>query len=564
MTTTAPPRAGVREWIGLAVLALPAMLVIMDLTVLHLAVPHLSADLQPSSTQLLWITDIYGFLIAGFLITMGSLGDRIGRRRLLFIGSAAFGIASVLAAYSTSPEMLIATRALLGVAGATLMPSTLSLIRNMFLDPQQRTTAISVWAMSFMVGGSIGPLVGGALLDNFWWGSVFLLGVPVMVLLLVVGPFLLPEYRSADAGRLDLVSALLLLATTLPVIYGIKELAKDGWAVVPVVTIAAGIVVGVGFLRRQRRLDDPLIDVELFRNPSFSVSLGAMTAAVFVMMGLNLFVMQYLQLVYGLSPWRAGLWVLPSTVAGMIGMMLAPVLVRHIRPAFLIATGLALGAVGVASFLLVDAEGSIAPLITGASLMAGGFAPAAALGTDLIIGATPPERAGAASAVSETSQEFGGALGLAILGSIGVAVYRNQLSGTVPPGTPDAAADASRDTLAGAVSATGELPTGVAEPLLDAAQAAFTAGFHTVAVVSAALMVVVSGLMAVLLRHLPPHQRPTDAEVDTSADEQVRDPQPTSASSSASDSVSASEIVPTEVIPAPNPVPDTVAGTRPN
>ncbi|WP_240760268.1 MFS transporter, partial [Phytoactinopolyspora endophytica] len=316
MTTTAPPRAGAREWIGLAVLALPAMLVVMDLTVLHLAVPHLSADLQPSSTQLLWITDIYGFLIAGFLITMGSLGDRIGRRRLLFIGSAAFGVASVLAAYSTSPEMLIATRALLGVAGATLMPSTLSLIRNMFLDTQQRTTAISLWAMSFMVGGSIGPLIGGALLDNYWWGSVFLVGVPVMALLLVVGPFLLPEYRSADTGRLDLVSALLLLATALPVIYGIKELAKDGWAGLPVVAIIVGLAVGFVFFRRQQRLDDPLIDVELFRNPAFSVSLGAMTGTVFVMMGLNLFVMQYLQLVHGLSPWRAGLWVLPSTAAG--------------------------------------------------------------------------------------------------------------------------------------------------------------------------------------------------------------------------------------------------------
>jgi DHA2 family multidrug resistance protein-like MFS transporter len=382
MTTTAPPRAGLREWLGLAVLALPAMLVMLDLTILHLAVPQLSADLQPSSTQLLWITDIYGFIIAGFLITMGSLGDRIGRRRLLFIGATAFGVASVLAAYSTTPEMLIVTRALLGVAGATLMPSTLSLIRNMFLDDRQRTTAISIWAMSFMVGGSAGPLVGGALLENFWWGSVFLVGVPVMVLLLVIGPFLLPEYRSSNAGRLDLASALLLLATALPVIYGIKELAKEGWAGLPVAAIVVGIGFGLAFMRRQQSLDDPLIDVKLFRNPAFSVSLGAMTGSVFVMMGLNLFVMQYMQLVHGLSPWQAGLWVLPSTGAGMLGMMLAPVLVRWIRPAFLIASGFALGAVGVGLFTQVESGGSIAPLIVGASLMAGGFAPAAALGID--------------------------------------------------------------------------------------------------------------------------------------------------------------------------------------
>ena len=223
------PRAGRREWIGLAVIALPCLLYSMDLTVLYLAVPSLTAELEPSSTELLWITDIYGFFLAGFLITMGTLGDRVGRRRLLLIGAAAFGVASVLAAFSTSVEMLIVSRALLGVAAATLAPSTLSLIRNMFLDPGQRTFAIGVWATSFSVGAALGPLLGGVLLEFFWWGSVFLLAVPVMCLLLVIGPRLLPEYRDPGAGRLDLVSAGLSVVAVLAVVYGLKGLAEDGF-----------------------------------------------------------------------------------------------------------------------------------------------------------------------------------------------------------------------------------------------------------------------------------------------------------------------------------------------
>src|ERR687891_1608279 len=245
-------QAGRREWIGLAVIALPSLLYSMDLTVLYLALPSLTRDLQPSASQLLWITDIYGFLIAGLLVTMGTLGDRIGRRRVLLIGAAAFGAASVVAAFSTSAEMLIAARAVLGVAGATLAPSTLSLIRNMFLDPRQRTLAIGVWAASFSAGAGIGPLLGGVLLEYFWWGSVFLLAVPVMVLLLVLGPVLLPEFRDPDAGRLDLLSAALSLVAVLAVVYGLKQIAQDGLGWLPAVSIVAGLAVGVAFVRRQK------------------------------------------------------------------------------------------------------------------------------------------------------------------------------------------------------------------------------------------------------------------------------------------------------------------------
>ena len=270
MTTAETARAGRREWIGLAVIALPSMLYSMDLTVLYLAVPSLTQELEPSSSELLWITDIYGFLIAGLLLTMGTLGDRIGRRRLLLVGAAGFGAASVVAAFSTSAEMLIAARAVLGVAAATLAPSTLSLIRNMFHDPAQRTVAIGLWVTSYSVGAAIGPLVGGLLLERFWWGSVFLVSVPVMALLLAVGPRLLPEYRDPKPGRFDLPSAALSLVSVLAVVYGVKRMAEDGFGSQSAIAIVVGVAVGVAFLHRQSRLPDPIIDLRLFRVPAFS------------------------------------------------------------------------------------------------------------------------------------------------------------------------------------------------------------------------------------------------------------------------------------------------------
>ncbi|MCW6010898.1 MFS transporter, partial [Micromonospora sp. CPCC 205371] len=352
-------RAGRREWIGLGLLTLPAVLVSMDMTVLHLAVPSLSADLRPSSSELLWIVDIYGFMIAGFLITMGTLGDRIGRRKLLLVGAAAFGVASVLAAFSTTAWMLIAARMLLGVAGATLAPSTLALIRNMFRDLRQRTAAISMWFMSFLAGAAVGPLVGGALLEYFWWGSAFLIGVPVMALLIAAGPFLLPEYRDPTAGRLDLASTAMSLAAVLAVIYGLKQVAADGLALPPVLVVAAGVATAVVFVRRQRTLSDPLLDLTLFGERTFSVSLGVLTLAAAVMGGVGYLTAQYLQLVLGLSPLQAGLWMLPPLGAGIVLMMAAPLLVRRVRPGLVIGAGLALAAAG---FVVVGQVGGGAGL----------------------------------------------------------------------------------------------------------------------------------------------------------------------------------------------------------
>lgn len=507
MTTTtdlaAEPRAGRAQWIGLAVLSLPTMLLTMDLTVLHLAVPQLAAELRPSASQLLWITDIYGFLIAGFLITMGTLGDRIGRRRLLMIGAAAFAGASVLAAYASSAELLIAARALMGLAGATLMPSTLALIRNMFHDPAQRSAAIGVWMMGFMVGGAVGPLVGGLLLEHFWWGSVFLLAVPVMVLLLAVGPLLLPEYRDPAPGRLDLASVAMSLVAVLAAVYGIKQLAENGMAWSPVLVALVGLAVGAVFVTRQRTLQDPLLDLQLFRERSFSVALGVMSLGSFIMMGFSLFIAQYLQLVMGLSPFRAGLWTLPMVGGMMIGLMAASATVRRIRAAYVIGIGLLVSVAGFVIMATSTSVDSLAPMVIGSFVFALGISPAAVLGTDIVVASAPPERAGSASAVSETSNELGGALGLAVLGSVGTAVYRVKVDESLPAGLPEDVAETTRDTLGGAASAVGELSAARASEVLVAARDAYTDALQLTAGVSAAILVVAAVVVVALLRTAP-------------------------------------------------------------
>jgi DHA2 family multidrug resistance protein-like MFS transporter len=500
--TAVGPLAGRKEWIGLGVISLACLLYVMDLSVLYLAVPSLTRDLEPSSSQLLWITDIYGFLVAGFLITMGTLGDRIGRRKVLLTGAAAFGAASILAAFSTSAEMLIGARAVLGIAGATVAPSTLSLIRNMFHDPRQRTFAIGIWGTSFAAGGAIGPLVGGALLEFFWWGSVFLINVPVMALLLVLGPKLLPEFRDPTAGRLDLTSAAMSLGAVLSVIYGLKQIAQDGPGWTAAMFIAAGLAVGVAFVRRQTTLDDPLIDLKLFRIPRFSVSVASNALTGFVVFGMFLYIAQYLQLVLGLSPLEAGLWTLPSSVGVIAGSMLAPAIGRWVRPAFAVAGGLVLAAIGFGILTQVDSTAGLPVVVAGSIVFSLGLGPVFILATDLILGTAPPERAGAASAISETGAEFGGALGIALLGSIGAAVYRSGVSSSIPDGVPPAASEAARDTLGGALSAAQQLPDQMGQKLIDAAHVAFTDGLHMTAVIGAFIALAIAILVATLLRNV--------------------------------------------------------------
>jgi MFS transporter, DHA2 family, multidrug resistance protein len=487
MDLIAAPRAGRREWLGLAVLALPCVLYAMDGTVLNLAVPRIVAELSPTSTELLWIIDIYGFVLAGSLITMGAVGDRIGRRRLLLVGAAAFGAVSVLAAFSTTARSLIAARALLGVAGATLAPSTLSLLHTM-----------GVWGASFSVGGALGPVLGGVMLEHFAWGSVFLLAVPVMVVLLAAGPALLPEVKAPDASRLDVTSAAQSLGAVLLAIYGVKDLARGGSGWPAAVAVAAGL--GAAFVRRQRSLADPLVDLRMFRTRAFSVALATTVLGVFVIFGVYVFLAQQLELALGLSPLRAGYWMLPSSAGFTVGSMLAPIVARRVRPFLVIAGGLVLASGG----LVIIAEfAGLAGIAIGSVAFSLGLAPVPTLGTAIIVGSAAPERAGAASGLAETGSELGGALGIALLGSLGTAVYRSHLGGTFP---------VEADTLAGAVALAAKLPDDHASVLLAASRGAFERAFELTTAVGAAILLATAVVVIVLFR------RTGDAEAATASD----------------------------------------------
>jgi DHA2 family multidrug resistance protein-like MFS transporter len=495
-------QASRREWVGLAVLALAALVYVMDLTVLDLAVPAISRDLHPSSAQLLWIIDIYGFVVAGYLVTMGAVGDRVGRRRLLLVGAGAFGLISILSAISTSPEMLIASRALLGIAGATIAPSTLSLIFNMFQDPGERARAIAIWISAFSAGSAIGPVIGGVLLEHFWWGSVFLIALPVMGLLLVLGPIVLPEYRDPRAGRLDLTSALMSLVAVLAVVFGLKQIAQDGVSALSVGSMAIGVIVGCLWIRRQLASNDPMIDVNLFRIPSFNASLVINFLTIFVAIGYFLFVAQYLQLVVGLSPLVAGLCSVPSAIGFIVGSNLAPPLVRRFRPGNVMGAFLLLSAGGLVLLTQVGVADGLVIVILASVVIALGLAPVLTLTTDLIVGSAPPERAGAASGISETAVELGGALGISVLGSLGVAIYRSDLS-HLPTGLPAEAAVTARDTLGGAVKVAALLPESLGSAVLDVSRGAFVQAMQVAASISAIAAVVVALFAVTTLRHVP-------------------------------------------------------------
>jgi DHA2 family multidrug resistance protein-like MFS transporter len=496
-TAGSGPRAGRREWVGLAILGLPTLLVSLDIGALFLALPHLSADLHASSVQQLWITDIYGFLMASFLVTMGTLGDRIGRRKLLLTGAGLFGLLSIVSAYAPNPEMLIVARALMGIAAATLMPSTLALISNMFRDPKQLGTAIAAWVSCLMVGAAVGPVVGGALLSQFWWGSAFLLGVPVMVLLLVFGPVLLPEHRNPEPGPLDLTSLVMSLLAILPVVYGVKELAAGGTQspTLPVLAMGLGITFGVAFARRQLRLEHPLLDLRLFRNRVFGATLASMLAAAAAMAGSFLLISQYVQSVLGLTPAQAGLWLLPTGLAIALGSQLAPVLSKRMRPATAISSGLAFGAVGFLLIALVHGTDGLVLVVVGIAVVHLGAGPLFALGTGMVMTSVPPERAGSAASMSEIANNLGGTLGLALLGTLGTAVYRTQIAGSLPAGVSEPAAHAAHETIGGATAAAGMSPPDIAADLLHSAGDAFVTGLDVAAVVAGVAFLALSVLV---------------------------------------------------------------------
>ncbi|MFK0167657.1 MFS transporter [Streptomyces sp. NPDC090306] len=484
--------AGRREWTALCVLMLPLLLVSMDVSVLYFAIPAITADLEPSSTQQLWIFDMYGFVLAGLLLTMGSLADRIGRRRLLLAGAAAFGLASVAAAYAQTPGQLIAARAVLGVGGATLMPSTMALVRQMFRDARQRAKAVAVWSGVMTGGVALGSVLSGVLVENFWWGSVFLVNLPAMLMLLVLGPILLPESRDPAPGRFDLLGVPLSLAAVLPVIWGLKEIAAHGAHPGYVASLTVGLLFAALFVRRQRTAAVPMIPPSLFRARGFGAAAGLNLVAAFAMMGSAYFTTQYLQSVLGKSPLSAALWSLvPSVVIGAAAPLAASLVARGVRRPVVVAGGFTVSAAGFA--LLVPAgTDSLWLVLAGAGVLAAGIVVVMSQITDLALSTAPPERAGTASAVLETGQEFGGALGMAVLGSVGTAVFRG--------GMPDGAPGPARETLGGALAVARALPARAGAELTATARTAFTHGMTVAAVCAGALLLAAAVAALLMLR----------------------------------------------------------------
>lgn len=495
-----------RRWFALGVLTLAVLLIGVDGTVLALATPFIGQDLGASNTAILWIGDIYSFVLAGLLISMGSLGDRIGHKKLLLCGATAFAVISVITAYSSSPEMLIVTRALLGVAGATLTPATLALVRGLFPDSRERSVAVGIWASAFSAGAAFGPIVGGVLLEHFWWGSVFLINVPVMVVLLIGGLILLPEHRNPQPGPWDLPSVGLSMLGMLGVVYAIKEGAALGLRA----DVGAAAVVGAAalvlFVRRQLRLPAPLIDVRLFSNRAFSGVVAANLLSVLGLSGLVFFLSQYFQLVHGYGPLKAGLAELPAAVTATVFGILAGIAVRYWSPRAVLTSGLALVGVAMASLTLLTPTTPYLPLGVALFLVGVGLGLAFTVASDVILASVPKERAGSAAAVSETAYELGMALGIATLGSIVTGVYR---SFVVPQGIPADVASHSRDSLAAAIDAAGTLPAHQSEALLDAAKAAFTSGLAIASGVGSVLMLISAVAVWLLLRQ----RLPSAAEV---------------------------------------------------
>jgi MFS transporter, DHA2 family, multidrug resistance protein len=489
-TSRATPRATPREWLGLYVLSIACMLYSMDLSVLFLAMPSIVKEIDPSPTQLLWINDIYGFMVAGFLVTMGTLGDRVGRRKVLLLGAGAFGAASVLCAFSSSATMLIIARALLGVAGATIAPSTLSLIFNMFHDEGEKAKAIGVWGTAFALGGLVGPVIGGFLLTWFHWGSVFLINVPIMLGLLVAGPYLLPEFKSDHAGKLDLLSVALSLAAVLPMIFGLKQIAAYGVSGAALFAIVLGAVFANRFIARQRVLEHPIVDLALFKSARFNVSLLVNLAGIFFIFAIFMFQNQFLQLVLGLKPLEAGLWSAgPSAVFCLMSLNSHKVIERFGAENSVI-WGTAIFALGAAVMALAAYAHNLFGILGASVIMAIGFVPVILTTTNLIVSAAPPERAGSASAISETSAEFGGALGIAVLGSLGTFVYRQNMSATDAPA-------AAKATLGAAV----EIASTSAPAWLEPARNAFATGYTVICVTAALGLALLSWYARQVLRN---------------------------------------------------------------
>jgi len=497
--TIAQQKATRREWMALSILILPTLLVSMDMTVTYLALPVLSAALKPSSSELLWITDIFGFFEAGLLIVMGSLGDRIGLKKMLLAGATAFTVASVFAAFAPSAFWLIVARAVMDIAGATILPTVLSLIRNMFHNDTERTFAMGLYTTCFSAGTMLGPIIGGFLLSHFWWGSIFLMPLPLILILLIAAPSLLPEFKDRQAKAIDLFSSALLITGTLLAILGIKQIAQNGPNLDAAFLIITGVLVIILFVKRQRKLLHPLIDLELFKIKGFSIALAALFIGLFSWAGIFLFVGQYLQSVIGIGAFAAGLWMLPGALGSVLLCMLAPVALKYFSRSHVITFGLTVLAAGIFLLCLLTTH-SLLLLVLCSFMISGGCGLTVTLGIDKVVASAPPNKAGAAAGISETSTTFGASLGIALLGCIWTAFYRNDISSTIPTGLTAHQIETVKNTIGGAVLQAKNLHD---QALLNLAKEAFVRALHITAFFSAIAVLVIAVLVAIKFREKP-------------------------------------------------------------
>jgi DHA2 family multidrug resistance protein-like MFS transporter len=503
-----------RSWTALLVLLLPVLVVQMSVTTLHFALPAIAEQLRPTAAQQLWIVDIYPLVLAGLLIPMGSLGDRFGRRRMLLMGTTGFVLTSTAGAFAPTPEMLIASRVATAVFGSMLLPATLSLIRTVFIDDGPRRLAVAIWTAAFSAATAIGPMIGGVLLDTFAWGSILLIPLPLGAVFLAAAPFLLPESRHPTPGPVDLPSALLALASMVPVVFAIKALATGEPLVVVVASLAAGLGFSAVFISRQRRIEHPMLDMSMFASSRFSGAVVVNVLSSFTAAGLLYVIAQHLQLLSGMSATMAAVALAPATLTMILTSISAPRLATRHQPGRIIVCGLALILTG---FTLITLAGS-APtpwvVIVAFTLVNAGMGFTATMGTDLIIGSVPAERAGAASAVSETAYEFGTVLGTAGMGGLTTAFYTSFL--VVPAGTPADDVEAASQTLGAALDvADRQGPQGQA--LAEAARLAFSAGEQITAAIVAALLLVATPLIARAVRQ--PQPPPETGTTEVAAEE---------------------------------------------
>ncbi len=484
-----PPRlpdgSAADRWRILAVLCAALSVVVIDVTVLHVAAPSIAADLRPSAAGLLWIIDVYPLVVAPLLVPMGALGDRRGRRRLLVAGLVVFAAASAACAFAPTTALLIAARAVMGVGGAMIMPTTAAIIRDVFRDRAERVRAIGIWSATLACGAAAGPLVGGFLVEHLWWGSVFLVNVPILAAIVPLAVARLPESRAADPAPWDRLGVLLVAAGILGLAYGVKRAAEHGVDAGAVAAVAAGVALLAAFARRQLRLARPMLDVGLFADRTFRVAVGCVLLSMVGLVGLELFFAQYLQLVLGLEPLAASVRLMPLMGASLVGGLTAARVLGRIGTRATLAGGLAVTAVALVPLLALGTEDRY--VLLWPPFVALGFALEVALvaASDVILSSAPPDRAGGAAAIEETAYELGGGLGIALLGSVVTAIYAGRL-GPVP-GVPADALEAARASLSEAIEVARGLPGG-APPLVAAAKDAFVAGFHGAIAVSIALL----------------------------------------------------------------------------